>query len=1338
MAPVRRSSRNKNKTTTKSNSPKKQNVQNSSKKKFGKKSKNTPSKIETSTTINESELNSSPIKRATTPTKTFNETNNSNTNPNSKEVGGSKNNQSNIISVTPTRSNQYKGPAQNTRRKKCVLFSDDLVSDLPSSPDRSTPKRSILKACDINLKTQLTDPNNSTLWEKSTLKQPHGPKYTNFWCPGTIVQLPPNSDELPMLVEGCLSVLSVKTFDKRFEVYATLNSVLKTNSRETIFNLFTKSMEINHDECKSKESTYLQKLVFHLIQDIDEIEDQIFKFDNENKENTSPSKNDPFRVRIINQALKLLNCFMVDPNVNCLISIEDADWIYRHAISMLTHPRISKTLVSPYLSIIKDCHLNAMKKRELFSNSELIEKMLFALMNMNSFPSATLVSEKLLCIKNYIINFPNSMSKNIGHWFESVLLNLCNISSPLYMKCLGFSVNCLMETAKTFLDNNNVQIYIRKLLSSTISNNVKFFSIDEEYSQNLSQLSSQNIKLVDFVNSKLQKLCDEGHHKLALDSWMALTVLIGNGQTSFEKWSQLNSWLVVPQRCLESKDPAIIELVLNSWKAVNFNLCKDGLLYMRKELDPILRGPLNNEKKTRINQIMKPKVELLTHVFLCMDVPNLPSNIINSLHNLFLGILYMIINSNVLKVWSKNIHLLWDRIIQPVFLNFYFKKNSSTNYLNLLGFRILATLLKLDLRSRKTYSDINVLATENLTSNDLTPLPSRWVHSHFDKIMQNIYLVFSLKKLEFEDKLSMLIIFLNTLSQIVKKERVTSTTTYDLIDNLPLVLSQLLKNHDLICTERIKEIIIELQNTFKTKDLLSRGPDENLDVYFTILSNSKMKFDEESKHIYATILKSLDFTKTLIFICNIVKSDIFEDSLKSFLIAHLSQLNLEISRTTVICYGEICQFVKTGYHIFVKKLFRSILSTSNTEDITLRWLGLLNMQHWTLETSQYALLLFRESSNEAFLRLFIPLITNQLESWYNPTLQFLILNDFAVVISELRDQIFDIGSRQDATIIGDICLMLENYLKNKLEESEINYDLIDKLGYNCLKIFKMNISFLNDHLQNLPLLNQEINTQVSESSDGSLNLDNSKHSLSELAISIPSVIYKDITQQHIHQPTQEESNGQLLQENSTDSSGFSEVENRETATTGKESTTKSSVPHLDQDHDMMMDELAESENISSNSSSFPTLKTTKAEASASESIETAVDDSNIKIPPNTAKVTNDVESREETISESESTFITQRNDCSLMPQSKEDTIANTSSIDVNGEEKNNKIPELEKVLPDSIESVNSSNGQYNTAELVRLLDLKSYNELSLLSNEEKYEIETKLLNFMLKLRNIKS
>ena len=131
--------------------------------------------------------------------------------------------------------------------------------------------------------------------------------------------------------------------------------------------------------------------------------------------------------------------------------------------------------------------------------------MLFALINMKRFPSSSLVSEQFMCFKNFVNLFPGIMAKNISHWFGMLLLNICEVGSPFYLKCFSVGVHCLLEVAKAFLDNRKTRAYV-KLFCLLLSFNIKSMSSSESIVIDSDSNDSQSQKVVDIVLSKLLNL----------------------------------------------------------------------------------------------------------------------------------------------------------------------------------------------------------------------------------------------------------------------------------------------------------------------------------------------------------------------------------------------------------------------------------------------------------------------------------------------------------------------------------------------------------------------------------------------------------------------------------------------------------------------------------------------------------------------------------------------------------------------------------------------------------------------------------------------------------------
>ncbi|RLV96280.1 Telomere length regulator protein RIF1 [Spathaspora sp. JA1] len=968
-----------------------------------------------------------------------------------------------------------------TKKKKSVAFSDDLLSDLPVTPEKiSTPKRSILKYYNINSYSSPVDPNNTALWGKNSEQKAYGPKNPSFWLQGTIVQLQPNSSELPHLIEGCLEVLSDDSFKRRFEVYATLNGISKSNSRDTLIKLFTNVPTSLTSPSKSAQTqnavqdyNIIVKLSLQIRKDIERTEDQLFNSEID-KENVSPSKNDPFRIRIINQALKLINFFMSDQDFNNFLPLDHITWFYRHACTLLMHPKTSKAIVSPYLLMIKDCKFSAKKKRLVFDNTDIPENMLYSLINMKPFISASIVTEKFLCLKNFVLNFPNIMAKNVAHWFGFLIWNIFDVTSPFYFKCLGVGINCLLVVAKTFLDNKNISMFVCQFLSSAMPAN---FTSSEEQSETL---ESTNVKTIDVITKKLEELVLTRQYKHVMDLWLAITLLVGEGKTSFDKWEHLNKWLQIPKYCFNSQDENARLLVLGSWKAISFNICRNELSDMRRSLDPIFKIPDLKERHEASKMALKSNARLLTYLFGSFNASDVSNEVVDAMHNLFICILYLIINPQIMKQSTKYMHIYWDKIIQIVFLNFYFNKDSSTPHMNQLGLKILTRLLKPATPiNEKNFNEVRCLSIDPVLLTEINSLPPRWVHTKFDRIMKAMLLVFQSENLYIEQKVNFFNSFLATIRSVTKNEVNVSPATYDIIDNIPRVLGILFESNKFSYDLTLK-LVLNLHDTFDPSLLVNRTKFENGDispnVYLILFQNSLPGLsNEESIELFSLIIQSLPSQKVLMFIADLCKLDLSE-GIRNMFIELLNKRKVGTSEMEIGLYNEICGHFHSGFDIFVKKFIQSIVSLTDSDELN-RCLSYIQFESWTVDIKMYFLLLVKGAPNTHVRAFTVSLLQSQLidSNMVVPMIQFLTEQNFDKEIYALIPQIGKLIASIDESSQNLAIQALHNYLSVKVKDSEPFFALLDELILSCYINLSMDIEkYLTVDLSKLPLLSEEL------------------------------------------------------------------------------------------------------------------------------------------------------------------------------------------------------------------------------------------------------------------------
>lgn len=756
-----------------------------------------------------------------------------------------------------------------TKKRKSVAFSDNIASDIVedyadignNETEMVTPRRSILKATNLNDNSSPLDPSNSSMWIKSPDSPScvHCPSNPLFWQPGTIVQLDYKSKDLPQLLEGCITVLSDADFDKKFEVYATLNLICKVNDSVILRDLLLdeESSWISNTENitgfkRSNAAAYVRTLCEYAQRDIALLEASLF-MKTETATLAKPSNN-PFDSRILNQVLKLIANLLAVPALNHAVSVSDMKSFYSHTCDILVKPNIPKSLVAPYLSIIKDCSISAKRRKLVFEAAQdpLLEKLLFALLNMRNFVSSSLINEKFIALRNLIQNFPNVLARNFHHWFPGFLLNLCDLSFVLYAKVIGTGVTTLLEAARSYLDITDICLYTRRVLESPLPVESRSW-----ISENLMSINSYpETSTIDYVVDNLKELVRHGHSKNAMDIWVALTLLVGNFNDGFENWPHLNSWLLVHKTCFNEKPFHAKETALSSWKVLVYKICFNELRDI-KALVPISMNSPNKlgggvqGKIPAWELALRPKIKLLIHPFLSISHTELKSEIVDAFHKLFLAILYNLFNFQQ-KSNSRFFQICWERIVIPILLNFYFKKGTSTAHMHQLGSETLMGLFKSQPSpTERPPNSIRCLSNEPIALSEIHPFNPRWLHLRFDKVCPAMSLVYQLHHLSLEVKLNTFTAFLNTMKSVLKKEILPSDATYDLIDSLPITLEEIVSGHS-IAYEVTFKLLVNLMDTFGASNLV---PDSLTKTVFEVLL--KHSITQSSAHQLNAILTML-------------------------------------------------------------------------------------------------------------------------------------------------------------------------------------------------------------------------------------------------------------------------------------------------------------------------------------------------------------------------------------------------------------------------------------------------------------------------------------------------
>lgn len=1004
------------------------------------------------------------------------------------------------------------------KKKKSVAFSGNLVSDLGSSPvstkqalyeEMPTPRKSILKSNVSNHDMSPSDPNNASLWVKcanTITSSTNAPKNPMFWLPGTIIQLLPNSADLPQLIEGCMHVLADSAFDKKFEVYATLNHICKFNTVEALVKLFTiQSKPVLSSPIKPRERpsspsvnchNYINELSLFVQRDITSVEENIFA-PMENKENdltASPGKGNPFTTRTLSQALKLMCFIMVTPELNVFLSVADVKWYYTHSCEMITKPTISKTLILPYLSILKDCKFFNKKKRLIFESGEstILEQVLFGLLKMKKFPSSSLVAEKYITFRNLVLNFPLMMARNFDRWFGLLVVNLCDLASPLHAKVVATGISCLLEVARNYLDNESILFSARKFLESPLAAEYESFSSEHSISTSGAQLEDVGT-VIEFVIANLESLIHSSQQKQAMDIWVGLTLLAGGNESGFDSWKFLTKWLQVHKLCFNQSDTSVKIIALSSWKAVIHNMCYKDLKNLKNLLDPLLpNSPMKeaeSKSKTllKVNEILRPKVKLLIYILVNMTSVENQKDIIDTLHGLFLSMIYTLINPLSIKSNIKYMHIYWDKIIQPVLTNFYFKKGLSSNYMNELGLDILNRLVKnASPINEKNFNDIRCLSSEPVTLNEINSISPKWIVKWFDRIMQNIVLVFKAPNLSTEAKLTCFNTFLNSVKVVTKKEMKTSDSTFDLIDNIPFVLKVLFK-HDKPSFELMFKLVINLNDTFGACNLINHEAEEDahstVNVYSLILEQYLHQLNTTQVNDTLNLMyQAIGEKKNIVLILQLVQmnvelkrsdlDDIIATMLNTKKINKAYMLDLQLA-------GQIFQVIELNYGVAAKRLIQDVVLVKPDEFE--RLVAVLKVQKWTLPVFKFFIALIHDAPYFHLKQMGLNLILSKWENadTFLDLFTFLVDLKFDLEIFNLRKNFMKKAKDLSGFHLSQFTETWTSYIRHVSEGG--NFVLLDQL---LVCSFEGNFdikNLINNCWEKLPLLKKawlEVNDEL--------------------------------------------------------------------------------------------------------------------------------------------------------------------------------------------------------------------------------------------------------------------
>lgn len=447
-------------------------------------------------------------------------------------------------------------PIKSTpRQKKQVAFSSDIESSpLTSSPIKmSSGPRSILKFTNHHLK-------NQSFSLESILKKDLSSNES--WLPGLIIQIPDGYPEISKFVSSCVTGLSNRQFKRHYEVFATLNDLIKKNPR--IINnkvIFTKEI--------------IKNITISVRNDLNDLGSELKKGSN------------AFKLRTSSQGIKLIASL-----ISASPLTDELSAIYDHLITFLKNESISKNLVTSIFQLIKIIP-------DQFHDK--IRSIISSITQMKYFESATVTCEKLNILKRFIILKPAIANKCNYQILSHVFYSIINTDVSAYSRILFSSISVLTAYAK----NDESKLVISKLLSEELEDSCSSIRSTSENplkpSMTISQALCETLKYL--IHLQL--------YQQATKIWAYTLYLISYGRKKFslESWELFRHFQSVYNELGFNRGALL--LCLEAWKSVVYNFqmvsvrdLSDDQLTKKLDLlvSPFENIPLINDDGTPFTQ----------------------------------------------------------------------------------------------------------------------------------------------------------------------------------------------------------------------------------------------------------------------------------------------------------------------------------------------------------------------------------------------------------------------------------------------------------------------------------------------------------------------------------------------------------------------------------------------------------------------------------------------------------------------------------------------------------------------------------------------------------------
>lgn len=403
-----------------------------------------------------------------------------------------------------------------TPQSKRVAFSSDIENQsfLTSSPLKSSPqkpRRSILKQSNVEV--------DNALSVDELLK---GGQLEN-WPNGYVLHVPEAYFNKAKVVRACVAFLKDPQCNKKYELFATLNHLIKSStnnihvsfSLDSVYNLL-KSIEIDLIELK-----------------VDICAESV----------------SPFRLRVSSQGIKLLSLLQKQVSNNDTVKS-----CYGLVLDLMKSPNISKSLAASIIQLWKSQEL-----RDLIPVEHLIANVI----QMKYFLSATVICERISILSRIITARPAIASKYGYQILSYLLMTIMNTDVPSYSKILTFCISTIAQFGR----HSECPMLMVKILEEPIRGNLS--TMKSHVTDSLTEESSISEALI-------QTLMYASHINLTrqvVDCWYQILYLCSHDQKQFSisRWKFGGQWIGLYGSLLENASMEIAQLCLDKWNVVVYD-----------------------------------------------------------------------------------------------------------------------------------------------------------------------------------------------------------------------------------------------------------------------------------------------------------------------------------------------------------------------------------------------------------------------------------------------------------------------------------------------------------------------------------------------------------------------------------------------------------------------------------------------------------------------------------------------------------------------------------------------------------------------------------------------